>query len=261
MKRIEVANLSFRHEFQGVLILDDVNFSVGDNEILAILGPNGAGKSTLIHCILGLCRTHAGVVRLFGNDISDLSRGEIAKYVAYVPQASHAAFAFTVEQMVLMGRTAHITAMGSPSRRDREFAEQSIVDVGIGHLRRKRFTQLSGGERQLVLIARALAQDARIIVMDEPTANLDLSNQGRVLSLMREMAANGKSVIMTTHLPDQAFNLQCRVALLKAGRLLAAGPVETICTPDAMSELYDARLLQLCSNANGGLAAYVPDLS
>ncbi len=260
MKRVEISNLSFRHRKRDALILDQIRLEVGESEILSILGPNGAGKSTLLHCLLGLAHPESGAIRLCGTNISSLSRLEIARRIAYVPQFTQSAFAFTVAQMVLMGRTAYIDRLGSPSSADREIADCAIEEIGISHLRLKPFTQLSGGERQLVLIARAVAQDAPIIVMDEPTASLDLGNQGRVLGLMRKLAAAGKSLIMTTHLPDQAFNLKSRAGLLKSGRLVALGPVRDVCTLEAMSELYGARLLRLSDDGGDGLAAYLPAL-
>lgn len=184
----------------------------------------------------------------------------MAKRIAYVPQSTQSAFAFDVAHMVLMGRLTYVGRMGAPSRRDRLFAETSMERVGVLPLRDRLFTELSGGERQLVLIARALAQDAPILVMDEPTASLDLGNQGRILGLVRDLAGTGKSIVMTTHLPDQAFNLKCKVALMKAGRITAVGPVAEICSTESISALYGAPLLGLTGGANNELTAFAPRL-
>ncbi|OAI25815.1 hypothetical protein A1351_15755 [Methylosinus sp. R-45379] len=256
---IAIDSLSFRRAER--LVLDAISFALDAGEMLVLLGPNGAGKSTLVHCLLGLAAPHAGSVRVLGEDLDRLARREIAKRIAYVPQAGHSAFAFTVEQMVLMGRSAHIEGAGSPSRRDREVVRRALADTGVEHLASKPFTQISGGERQLALIARALAQDTPIIVMDEPTSSLDLGNQGRVLDLMRKLAAEGKCVVMTTHLPDQAFNLKARVALLRDGRLIAEGRAEAVCDLGSMSRLYGAPLLRLSDTVDRGVVGYVPDLS
>lgn len=258
---IEIVDLSFRRAAGRELVLDSISLALRAGELLVLLGPNGAGKSTLVHCLLGLVAPERGHVRALGDELRGLTRRDIAKRIAYVPQAGHSAFAFTVEQMVLMGRTAHIEGAGSPSSRDRDIARCAMIDIGVDHLREKPFTQLSGGERQLALIARAVAQDAPIIVMDEPTSSLDLGNQGRVLGLMKKLAANGKSVIMTTHLPDQAFNLHARVALLRSGRLVAEGRAEEVCDRDSMSRLYGAPLLRLSCDQAKGVVAFVPELS
>ncbi len=260
MKAIEIVDLSFRHNVRDARVLSDVSLDLDRGEIIAILGPNGAGKSALVLCLLGLFPRERGSVRLNGEDIDTLSRAEMARRIAYVPQSTQSAFAFDVAHMVLMGRSAHIEGMGSPSRRDRRFAEKAMEQVGVWPLRDRLFTELSGGERQLVLIARALAQDAPIVVMDEPTASLDLGNQGRILGLVRDLARMGKSVVMTTHMPDQAFNLNCKVALIKSGRLTAIGPVTEICTAESMSALYGARLLRLTGGAANELTAFVPRL-
>lgn len=260
IKAIEITGLSFRRDVRDAAVLSDVSLDLDHGEIIAILGPNGAGKSTLVLCLLGLLPRERGSIRLNGEDIDELSRAEMATRIAYVPQSTQSAFAFDVAHMVLMGRLAHIEGMGSPSRHDRRFAEKSMEQVGVWPLRDRLFTELSGGERQLVLIARALAQDTPIVVMDEPTASLDLGNQGRILGLVRDLARTGKGVVMTTHLPDQAFNLNCKVALMKSGRLTAVGPVAEICSAESMSALYGAPLDALTGGTANALTAFAPRL-
>lgn len=261
MKAVEILGLSFRRKPGAPLILSEVSLHLDQGEILAILGPNGAGKSTLALCLLGLLRPERGVLRINHAPIDTLPRQEIARRVAYVPQAAQSAFAFDAAHMVLMGRSPHLAGMRAPSREDRLLAQKTMEEVGVWGLRDRLFTELSGGERQLVLIARALAQNAPIIVMDEPTASLDLGNQGRVLGLIRDLAKGGKSILMTTHLPDQAFNLNCRVALMKSGRLTAVGAAAEICTTEAMSELYGAPLHGLKGGPSGALTAFAPRLA
>ncbi|QGM46216.1 ABC transporter ATP-binding protein [Methylocystis heyeri] len=259
MKALEATGLCFRREGGGE-VLNDISFDLDRGEALAILGPNGAGKSTLALCLLGLLAPQRGVVRINGAAISQLSRSDLARLIAYVPQSTQSVFAFEAEHLVLMGRSPHIGPFGAPMEEDRRLTQQAMELTGVWRLRHRPFTELSGGERQMVLIARALAQDAPIIVMDEPTASLDLGNQGRVLALVRDLAHMGKSIIMTTHLPDQAFNLKCRVALMKQGRLCAIGPVAQVCTAQAMSDLYGAPLQSLTGGAAQEIIAFAPRL-
>lgn len=261
MNLVEIVGLSFhRVPGNGSFTLEDINLAVSEGEMLCILGPNGAGKSTLLGCLLGLVEGWRGSIRLAGHDIRKLSRQAIAKLVAYLPQSSESIFDFEVRQMVLMGRKPHFNSLGTPSDKDRRCADLALERVGIVHLREKRFTELSGGEQRLVLIARALAQDTPIIVMDEPTTALDLRNQGRVLSLIRKLSRQGKAVIMSTHVPDQAFLLNCRVALMKAGRIWACGYASTTCCEAVMNSLYETSLRKLSDNRQEGLVAFLPDL-
>jgi iron complex transport system ATP-binding protein len=260
MSLVQITELSFRRRRHAVAVLRDIGLEVAAGEILCILGPNGAGKSTLLGCILALIEGWTGTVRLAGRDIRDLSRREIARLAAYVPQSNETTFAFDVFHMVLVGRTSHFSSMGAPSASDRRWAEVAMERVGIAHLHDRPFTELSGGERQLVLLARALAQDAPIVVMDEPTASLDLGNQGRVLSVIRDLRKAEKAVIMTSHLPDQAFILDCRVALMESGRISASGSATGTCSEAAMNALYGTRLRKLSDHTRSGLTAYVPDL-
>jgi iron complex transport system ATP-binding protein len=257
---IQIAGLSLRRRRNAAVVLEDVELEVAAGDILCILGPNGAGKSTLLGCLLALIEGWTGTIRLAGRDIRSLSRREIARLAAYVPQSSETTFAFDVYHMVLVGRTSHFSSMGAPSASDRRWAELAIERVDIVHLRDRSFTELSGGERQLVLIARALAQDAPIIVMDEPTASLDLGNQRRVLSVIRDLRKAEKAVIMTSHLPDQAFILDCRVALMQSGRISASGSAAGTCSETAMNALYGTRLRKLSDPMRSSLRAYVPDL-
>lgn len=257
MRPIVIHDLSFRRGAK--TILDGVHLNVAAGEIFCILGRNGAGKSSFLHCLLGLLAPESGEIRILGDRLSQLSRVEVARRVAFVPQAAQSAFAYTVAQLVLMGRMARLAGLGAPRLLDRRKAEEAMARVGIAALREKPITQLSGGERQLALIARALAQEAPILVMDEPTAGLDLGNQGRILALVRDLAHDGATIVMTSHLPDQAFNLQCNVGLLKQGRFIAAGPVKEVCRTEAMNELYDANLRRL-EAPDAGLAAYLPRL-
>ncbi|MEO8485062.1 MAG: ABC transporter ATP-binding protein [Betaproteobacteria bacterium] len=215
-----------------------VSIALRAGEIVCLLGPNGGGKSTLFRTLLGLLPAQGGDVRLDGDPLATLSRAAIAKRVSYVPQAHAGYFPFTMRDVVLMGRTAHLSPFAAPTRRDVAIAEACLARLGLAALADQVYTRVSGGERQLALIARALAQEAPLVVMDEPTASLDFGNQARVLDEVRALAASGIGVIMATHDPDQAFLCADRVALLHAGRLIADAPPREAITPATLREVY-----------------------
>jgi iron complex transport system ATP-binding protein len=215
-----------------------VTLSLAAGEIVCLLGPNGGGKSTLFRTLLGLLPAQGGEVRLDGEPLAGLTRAAVAKRVSYVPQAHTGYFPFSVLDVVLMGRTAHLSPFASPSRRDVGIAEACLARLGLAPLADHVYTQISGGERQLALIARALAQEAPLVVMDEPTASLDFGNQVRVLDEVRALARSGIGVIMATHDPDQAFVCADRVALLHDGRLVADAPPRDAITPASLAEVY-----------------------
>jgi len=234
--KLEARNLAFG--YRGRPVGRDVSLVLEAGEVLCLLGPNGGGKTTLFRTLLGLLPAQGGEVRLGGEDIARLPRREIARRIAYVPQVHLGYFPFTVREVVLMGRTAHLARFASPARADHEAADAALARLGIAHLADAPYTQISGGERQLTLLARALAQAAPLIVMDEPTASLDFGNQARVLERIAELAAAGIGVLLSTHDPDQAFLLGDRVALLHGGRLAAIGAPQEVLTPDALRMLY-----------------------
>jgi len=207
-------------------------------EVVALLGPNGGGKTTLFKTMLGLLAPRAGGVALDGVEKKRMSRADVARRVAYVPQAHTGYFPFAVIDVVTMGRTAHLSLFEGPSTDDRARARAALERVSIARLADAIYTRISGGERQLVLLARALAQGAPLIVMDEPTASLDFGNQVRVLAEIEQLRASGVGVLLSTHDPDQALRLADRVALLHDGRLLADAPPELAVTPERLRLVY-----------------------
>ncbi|MGA4553939.1 ABC transporter ATP-binding protein [Methylorubrum aminovorans] len=233
---LEVRDLAFGYGARAVG--SGVSLTVGEGEALCLLGPNGGGKTTLFKTMLGLLRPLAGSVHLDGTDLSELPRREVAKKIAYVPQAHAAFFPFTVREVVLMGRASRLAAFASPGPADRAAAERALATLGIGHLAERIYTEISGGERQLALIARALAGEPRLLVMDEPTASLDFGNQARVLTQVRRLSEAGIAVVLSTHDPGHAFLCADRVALLHGGRLVALGPPAETVTPEHLRLLY-----------------------
>jgi iron complex transport system ATP-binding protein len=215
-----------------------VDIDVRPGEVLCLLGPNGSGKTTLFKTLLGLLPAQEGEVLLDGTPLARLTRQEIARRVAYVPQAQVAHFPFRVIDMVVMGRTAHLGLFAAPSQQDRQRALDALAALGIAGLAEKEYTRISGGQRQLALVARALAQDAPAIVMDEPTASLDFGNQVIVLSEVKRLASRSLAIVFSTHNPDQAFSLADRVALLDGGRLIAQGSPADVLTAERLRAVY-----------------------
>jgi iron complex transport system ATP-binding protein len=246
-------NLSFG--YPGRTVGRDVTLAVAPGEALALLGPNGGGKTTLLKTMLGLLPPHGGAVMIDGTALTGLEAAERARRIGYVPQAHAGAFAFAVRDVVLMGRTAHQGLFASPSSEDRAISEAKLAELGISHLADKPYTMISGGERQLVLIARALAQEPAYVVLDEPTASLDFGNQGKVMRQMGALTARGLGVLFTTHDPNQALRHAGRVALLGEGKLIAVGrPAETLSVA-AVEALYNTNVMRVGGAMDG---AFIP---
>lgn len=216
-----------------------LEFAMAAGEVLCLLGPNGSGKTTLFRTLLGLLTPLAGEVRVLGEPVAAWSRGAFARHVGYVPQAHAGIFPFTVEDVVLMGRAARVGRFAMPSLSDRDCALQCLHTLGIAHLRQRIYTAISGGERQLVLIARALAQEPVLLVMDEPTASLDFGNQIRVLETIAQLRQQGMAVLLSTHQPEHALRIADRIALLGNGCLVAIGAPASTATSARLAALYN----------------------
>jgi iron complex transport system ATP-binding protein len=242
-------------------ILHDVSLSLQPGEVVCLLGANGCGKTTLFKMILRLLRPSAGCIRLGGEDISGWNEPRLARSFGYVPQAHTPPFAFQVREIVLMARAAHLRAFASPGRSDERIADAALESLGILHLASERYTEISGGERQLVLIARALAQKAQWLILDEPAASLDLGNQIKVLRAIGELSKTGLGVLMTTHDPGHAFLCASRVALMSHGRILILDAPCKALTEQALQAAYGVRLHVVESAAHPGIRMVVPDLA
>ncbi len=234
---LQIENLNFSHPGAPPL-LEGVSFTLERGTTLCLLGPNGSGKSTLMRCILGLEKLGAGRVLIDGQDVNQLNAQQRARRMAYVPQSSTGAFPFTVFEVVLMGRSAHLRFMAEPTPADHQATRDALARLKILDLQTRLYDQLSGGERQLVLLARAVAQQAPVLVMDEPCTGLDLGHQVLVLQAMRSLAAEGYAVLLSTHLPENAFALDAQVALLSQRRLRGPAPAAQLLTAAELSQLY-----------------------
>ena len=219
-------------------VCKEISCKVDYNEILCVLGPNGCGKSTLFKLILGLIKKSNGNITLDGETLCGISERELAKKIAYIPQQHNPLFAFSVLEIVLMGRTSHFKSFSMPCKNDIEEAKNALEKLGILNLANKNYTLLSGGQRQLVLIARAICQQAKILVMDEPTANLDYANAQKVMSVIRAIAKDGYIVILSTHSPEQPFSCGSKVLLMNKGKIHDFGNPLNVLTTENLYDVY-----------------------
>jgi iron complex transport system ATP-binding protein len=246
---IKIEHLSF--SYGETPILKDINFSAEQGKLVALIGPNGAGKSTLFKCILKFLKGYDGRVLLDGQDMKNMSRAEIAGKIAYIPQTTVPVFNYDVIDIVLMGMTSGLRLLEMPKREHVERAEAVLRELGIFHLRNRGFGRISGGERQLVLLARAMVQDAKILIMDEPTANLDYGNQFRVMERIRDLANAGYTVILSTHNPEHALLFADISFVLQNGEVKAAGPSKEVLKEDLMERLYGVEVRLLDTEFDG----------
>lgn len=246
--------------YGGPDIVQNVSFHVAPNEFLCILGANGCGKSTLLKTILGLIRPRSGRVLFCERDIHKMSERELARAIAYIPQSHLPPFPFTVADVVLMGRSPYLGRMSGLSQKDVDIAWSAMEQLGIADYAYKNYTELSGGQRQMVIIARALAQQTKIMVMDEPTASLDFGNQYIVLEQMARLSKSGLSVLMVSHNPDHALYCCDKVIAMQKGRILGEGIPGDIIDSAMMQRIYKTRveIAQVNIPGRGSTAVCVP---
>ena len=237
--------------YRGRNALNDVTLTFKRGGVVSLLGPNGSGKTTLLKIMLGILQPKTGAVFFKGRSLKTIPRRDFARQVAYVPQVHREAFAYTVEEVVLMGRMPYLSFFSAYSSKDRDIAAAAMRRLDILHLRERPYTEISGGERQLALIARALAQGADIFIMDEPVNGLDYGNQMRLLNGINGLAKEGLTFIMTTHFPDHALMTADRAILFKEGTVIADGHPEKTITRDAIFDLYRIDVKVVSMNGNG----------
>lgn len=256
--KLELKNLSCGYGQRNVV--NSISFRIKEGEVIGLLGANGCGKTTLIKTILGLLPAHGGEVLLDGKNIKNWTSAQIARVIGYIPQMHTPPFPFQVLDVVLMGRTAHIKPFASPSKKDVKIAQQALEMLNISYLQDRVYTEISGGERQLVLIARALAQEPKILIMDEPTSSLDFGNQIKVLSHVKQLAGMNIAVLMSCHFPEHAFLYSTRVVLLNQGQILHSGTPDETITAERLKILYgvDVEILTVRNRFNHELKVCVP---
>jgi len=240
---ISVNDLHFSYAKQSVL--EGVDFTLNRGEIVSLLGPNGCGKSTLIRLILKLIHPSQGEIWLDNKTIDRYSHREIAQHIAYIPQYNNVPFNYSVLEMVMMGRVAKHGFFAAPSEKDKEVAYESLRRIGIDDLAQRPFGQLSGGQKQMVLLARALTQEVNTFIMDEPVSGLDYGNQIRLLELISQLNAQGYTFLKTTHYPDHALMVSSRVVVMNNGKIIANGKPEEVITSSMIRDVYgiDADLI------------------
>ncbi|MCG8551118.1 MAG: ABC transporter ATP-binding protein [Desulfobacterales bacterium] len=233
---LKVNTLSFSYGRHPVL--EDISFQIKTGELCALFGPNGTGKTTLFKCCLKFLNPDSGTVRINGKDIRRLTPKQMARLVAYVPQAHHCAFHFTAGQIVLMGRTPHLNRFFTPGARDRKLADHAMQVLDISHLADTAFNRLSGGQQQMVLIARAIAQQTGLIFLDEPAAALDFKNQIRLWQTLQHIAEQGTAILACTHDPNHVSWFCHSTVVLDRSQLLAKGPPGQVMTQEMMDRIY-----------------------
>ena len=248
---IELKNISCGYGTKRVL--SSVNLTIKEGEITCLLGQNGAGKTTLFRTILGMLPPLNGTIILNGKKLSDYTPKELARFISYVPQAHNTPFPFTVFEVVLMGQYARSARLlRLPGKENRRIASDCIQTLGIEKLKYKYFSTLSGGEKQLVLVARAMAQQPVFIAMDEPTSNLDMGNQTKVMKIAEMLKQQGFGIIMNTHNPDQVLNYSDKVILLKNGKVFKTGKPEQVMSSEIISGIYNTPVELVSAKTGNG---------
>lgn len=237
-RSVALSDLRFGYDKRSPMVLRGLSLDIPPGTLTAILGPNGAGKTTLLHIILGWLAPQAGKILIDGKPQTSYSRRQMSRLIALVPQSEYIPFEFSVLEFVLLGRAPYLSPLEMPGETDRQIALESLRAIGLEDLRNRSAPSLSGGERQLAMVARALAQKPRILLLDEPTSHLDLSNRDRILGILRALAKSGVTIIFTTHDPNLVAAMADYVVLLRQGAILTAGPMASTLTSEHLSATY-----------------------
>ncbi len=237
-KIISLQGIHFQYDPLDPVVLVDLSLNIPSEKVTAILGPNGTGKTTLLHILLGLLKPSQGTTLVAGKSHQDYSKGELSRTIGLVPQFESIPFNFSVYEYVLLGRSPYLNPFQMPGEEDHDIVYQALDAAGILQLAEKPVMEISGGERQLAHIARVFAQQTPILLLDEPTAHLDLQNQNRILSLLKKMTASGSTAVMTTHDPNAAIFAAEYFVLMNRGQISAQGTVDEVITAENLSSIY-----------------------
>lgn len=246
---LSVENVSFSYGKRRVL--SDVSFTLSSSEALSLLGPNGGGKTTLFRLILNSLRPYHGRITIDGKDLSLFSKKELSHLIAYIPQVCNATFNHSVLEEVLMGRVGNINIFSTPKKEDEEVALYNLERLGIVDLKDRGVMNISGGERRLCLIARALTQNGKFLLLDEMTSNLDYGNSYKTMKIVERLKCDGYGIIFSTHKCEEAFDFSDKTLLLKDGKVLGNGKTKEVLKEDILSKLYNINVALRKENVNG----------
>jgi len=230
--------VTFRYEPGAHKVLSEISFNLPTQQVTLLFGPNGCGKTTLLYLTLGWLQPEQGTIWVEGKPLSSLNRRQRGRFMALVPQSEHTPFDYSVLEYVLLGRAPHLPSLAEPGELDIEIALNALARVGIEALAHQSLRALSGGERQLVLMARALTQQPRLLLLDEPTAHLDLQNTYRLVEVVRQLKRQGITVLMTSHDPQVALALADQVVILRQGKVFRQGSLEEAFTGEVLRAVY-----------------------
>lgn len=237
--RFELRGINFTYDTGEGFAVADVNLTLQPGQIAAVLGPNGSGKTTMLKLANGRLKPEAGEIRYEGRPLQSYSRREIGQRLGFVPQQEKISFDYTVQEYVSMGRTPWLNPLDVPAKEDLEITAEAVHEVGMDRYLNQKVTKLSGGQLQLVLLARALAQQTGVLLLDEASSQLDLGNKRRFLDILHRLAEQGKSILLTSHEPDFAIAAATKVILMKKGKVLVAGPMDKVLTKDNLETIYE----------------------
>lgn len=258
MAKARLDRVTFRYS-DSQDILKGVSLEVPEGKVTVLLGPNGSGKTTLFKALLNLVTPQSGDIILNGENMHEFSRNKLSKVMAWVPQDEEPTFPYTVMEYLHMGRTPYLGFFETPSEEDTEKIEQLLEDLGISHLKDREISKLSGGEERLALLARALAQEPELLILDEPTAHLDLGNKVMTLKALRDMAESGRTVLFSTHDPNEALLVGDHVSIISEGEIMGQGaPAETI-TEEILRTIYGTEIRVI--EVDGRLIVDLPEVA
>jgi iron complex transport system ATP-binding protein len=230
--------ITFTYASASQAALEEISFDIFPGSVTTILGPNGAGKTTLLHLLLGIIRPASGSILLNGNPIQQYTRHELSQQIGLVPQSEYVPFDYSVLEYVVLGRAPYLGPLELPGENDIYIARDKMEEVGISHLENRAIPELSGGELQLVLLARALCQQPSILLLDEPTSHLDLANRNITLRILNKLRSSGTTIIFSTHDPEAAALIADHLVLMRAGHVLDSGSLDHVFTSETLSQVY-----------------------
>ncbi|MEM3703729.1 MAG: ABC transporter ATP-binding protein [Candidatus Bathyarchaeia archaeon] len=243
MSKVYIKNLKYRYPSSEMDILKGISLEIPEGKVTALLGPNGSGKSTLFKVLLKVLSPYEGDIYVDGKDVKRVEISLLSRIIAWVPQEEDSLFPYTVLEYILMGRTPHLGFFNMPNKKDEETAQNVLLQLGLPNISHRKVPTLSGGEKKLVSIARALVQEPDILVLDEPTAHLDIGNKARVLNIISKMANSGKTIIFSTHDPNEAFLAADNAVIINGGEVVSEGPPATAITEELLEKTYGTQVV------------------